>query len=288
MVPEPEVLEVAVRGWTTRPSQRSGSEKWFRFPYEPVGPSKWVLVFDTETTVDHVQQLRFGAWQLYRKAELKRQGLFYSPEGVASREADLLKQIAGDQGWEVHKIDEWIEEVFFTTAVDISATVVGHNLFFDLTRIAIGHDTTRSRDPRMHGGFSLKLSDDPTRPRVLVKKVSGSAAFIQFTVPDGRPPEQRAQEKGGDSPPFRGFLVDTMTLANALLGGKWSLQRLADALGTEHRKSTVDLQGEINKELIGYCVNDVTITWECFSKLRTRYDSYELDVLSTGSSQKPR
>ena len=130
----------------------------------------------------------------------------------------------------------------------------------------------------MRGGFSLKLSNDPTRPRILVKKASNSATFIQFTVPDGRPPEQRQQERGIDAPPFRGFFVDTTTLANALLGGKWSLKRLAHALTTHHQKCSVDLTGEINEELIGYCLNDVTVTWECFTKLKNRYDSYQLDV----------
>ena len=278
MVPEPEVLEVAVRGWTTNPVTQRRSGGWRGHWAEAVGPSDRVLVFDTETTTDHVQQLRFGGWQLYQNNVVRRQGLFYSAEGVTDREVDTLKQIAGDQDLEVHEVNEWIEEVFMATAVDLSATVVGHNLFFDLTRIAIGHDTTRSRDPRMRGGFSLKLSNDPTRPRVLVKKASTSATFIQFTVPDGRPPEQRQQERGIDAPPFRGFFVDTTTLANALLGGKWSLKRLAHALTTHHQKSSVDLTGEINEELIGYCLNDVTVTWECFVKLKNRYDSYQLDV----------
>ncbi len=130
----------------------------------------------------------------------------------------------------------------------------------------------------MRGGFSLKLTDNPIRPRVLVKKVSGSATFIQFTVPDGRPPEQRAQEKGWDAPPFRGFFVDTASLAIALLAGRWSLKRLAETLNTEHRKTKTDLAGPVSEETVHYCLNDVTVTWECFEKLRTRYESYHLDV----------
>ena len=276
-VSEPEVLDVAVRGWTTNP--RKGKVVWPRPPWvDPVGPSDWVLVFDTETTVDHVQQLRFGGWQFYRASLLKRSGVFYHPDGVTDDELDVLKQVTDDRGLEVHEISEWIEEVFFGAAVDLSATVVGHNLFFDLTRIAIGHDTTRSRDPRMRGGFSLRFSDNPTRPRVLVKKVSGSATFIQFTVPDGRPPEQRAAEKGWDAPPFRGFFVDTASLATALLAGKWSLKRLAETLNTEHRKTSTDLAGAVTEETIEYCMNDVTVTWECFDKLKARYESYHLDV----------
>ena len=165
-----------------------------------MGPSEWVLVFDCETTVDHTQQLRVGCSQLRLGQAVHQCVLFYDPESVSSEELDVLKQAAGDNGWEIMEVTRWIEEVLFAAAVDLSATVVGHNLFFDLTRVAIGHDTTRSHDRRMRGGFSLKLSEDPFRQRVLVKKASGSATFIQFTVPDGRPPEQHAAEKGNEAP----------------------------------------------------------------------------------------
>lgn len=277
MVLEPERLEAAVRAWTTSPSDR-----YRKSPYapwtDPVGPSEWVLVFDCETFTDQTQQLRFGCARLYAGPVLHRALVFYDPESVTDEELDVLKQAAADNGWELTDVSEWIEEVFFAAAVDLSATVVGHNLFFDLTRIAIGHDTTRSRDPRMRDGLSLKLTDDPTRPRVLVKKVSSSATFIQFTVPDGRSPEQRAAEKGYRLPPFRGFFADTASLGNSLLGGKWSLARLAKALGTKHQKLEVDIEGPITFEMVDYCMNDVTVTSECFDILKARYDSYHLDV----------
>lgn len=171
---EPERLEVAVRAWTTSPSDRYRQSPYAPWT-DPVGPSEWVLVFDCETFTDQAQQLRFGCSRLYAGPVLHRAAVFYDPGSVTDEELDVLKQTAADNGWEITEVSQWIEEVFFAAAVDLSATVVGHNLFFDMTRIAIGHDTTRSRDPRMRGGFSLKLTDDPTRPRVLVKKVSSSA-----------------------------------------------------------------------------------------------------------------
>ena len=155
MVPEPEELEVAVRGWTTSPLRPESLSPWIHRRSHQVGPSDWVLVFDTETTTDHVQRLRYGGWRAYRAGLLQRQGLFFDPDAVTDEELDTLKQVSGDQGLELHEVIAWIEEVFLPFAVDLSATMVGHNLFFDLTRLAIGHDTTRSRDPRMRGGFSL-------------------------------------------------------------------------------------------------------------------------------------
>lgn len=107
MAPEPEPLEVAVRGKTTNPADEYKGPPyppWF----EPVGPSDWVLVFDTETTVDHIQQLRFGGWQLYWKGTLRRQGLFYDTDAVTFKELDILSRTAADNGWELSEIKDWL------------------------------------------------------------------------------------------------------------------------------------------------------------------------------------
>ena len=107
MVLEPELLAVGVRGWITDPKD-DRSRYWNHIPTEPVGPSDWVLVFDTETTTDHVQRLRFGAWQLYWKGTLQRQGLFYDPDAITERELGVLRQTAADNGWEICEVTEWL------------------------------------------------------------------------------------------------------------------------------------------------------------------------------------
>jgi len=273
-VTEPALLPVSVRGWFPPP------DKSYRptVATDPVGPSERVFVFDTETTVDQSQSLRFGTWQAYHRDLFMLQGVFYDPDGLDDAELDLLKGEAASRGWECHTHANWVSEVFLPYAVDLSATVVGHNLAFDISRIAIGHDTTRSRDNKMRGAFSYKLVDDPQRQRLLVKRASATATFIQFAVPGSRTPEQRASAaKGEGVPPFRGFFVDTNALAAALLGKKYSLATLAVALDTEHRKLEVDLDAPVTVQLLDYAMTDVTVTWECFVKLRDRYDGYGLD-----------
>ncbi len=76
---------------------------------------------------------------------------------------------------------EFVEEVFFGKAYTTRSLIVGFNLPFDLSRLAIGHDSARPWSPpkkkrpdarldtTMHGGFSLKLSEDRRWPRVQVR-----------------------------------------------------------------------------------------------------------------------
>jgi hypothetical protein len=42
-----------------------------------VSPSEFTLVFDTETTIDASQRLRFGSYQLRKGDRLDESGLFY-------------------------------------------------------------------------------------------------------------------------------------------------------------------------------------------------------------------
>ena len=57
------------------------------------GPSAWVLIFDTETTTDPSQRLRFGAFQLRKSGELKEHGFFYDPAGLRKRDQKNFGQL---------------------------------------------------------------------------------------------------------------------------------------------------------------------------------------------------
>src|SRR5207237_187516 len=83
----------------------------------------------------------------------------------------------------------------------------------------------------------------PYWPRVQIKRVGTAAAFIRFATPDGRHQEARNREKGGNARNHRGYIVDVATLAKSLLGGRWSLNTLADTLATKHRNHAVDAPG---------------------------------------------
>ena len=72
-VPPPERHPILFRAYAeAKPTKKKD--------WQPRKPSEWVLVFDTETTDDETQRLRFGTFQL-REAETagEVEGLFTIP-----------------------------------------------------------------------------------------------------------------------------------------------------------------------------------------------------------------
>jgi hypothetical protein len=151
---------------------------------QPPEPSPWVLIFDTETTTDASQRLRFGSFQWRRGSKLERQGLFYGSD-LSKREQATLANYGAAHGLELMTVAEFTENIFYKLAYEFHGTIIGFNLPFDISRLAIRHSTARRRP--MRGGFSFQLSPNHWWPRVQVKHLSRRAALIRFAAP----PRQR-------------------------------------------------------------------------------------------------
>ena len=65
---------------------------------------------------------------------------------------------AGDNVVMLRTVDEFVDEVLYGRAYDLRASIVGFNLPFDISRLAIGHGSARGK--AMRGGFTFKLSRD--------------------------------------------------------------------------------------------------------------------------------
>jgi hypothetical protein len=150
--------------------------------WKPPPASTWTLVFDTETTTDPSQRLRFGCYQLRKGQALDEAGLFFDPAPC---------RWAADAGGLCRR--ESPEDVFFRRGYELRATIVGFNLPFDISRLALGWAPARGK---MRGGFSFKLSEKWWRPRVQVKHLSRRAALIQFTSPTKRNDNRRDRREG--------------------------------------------------------------------------------------------
>lgn len=270
-----EQFDVAVRAWAVPDYLRAGHSGAGR-PYVDLGPSEWRLVFDTETTADRSQRLRIGTYQLHRRERLHHAGVFYEPESLTESELATLRSHAAERGWRVKTASEFVA-FFLAVAWDRRGLVIGHNLPFDIARIAIAHRPAQSRDRSMRGAFSFKLSDDPKRSHVQIKRTNPGAAFIRLTIPEGRNPERENRSRGGRAPNHHGYFVDTATLAAALLGKRMKLGSLAETLDTEHRKlGDADHGADLTPEYLDYAMQDVRASWECFLKLKERYATYAL------------
>jgi hypothetical protein len=236
--------------------------------------SEWALVFDTETTTDAAQAARFGAYQVWQGAKLDQAGIFFEPS-LSQNEKSTLAEYARAHGLRLMPTREFVESIFYGIAYEFRATIIGFNLPFDISRLAVSHGPARGKV--MRGGFSFQLSEDRYKPRVQVKHLSARAALIQFTKPRRRFDTKGMRRRGDPQPIRRGAFVDVKTIAAALTSRSFSLGKLADFLGTEHRKQSVDEHGApITAEYVGYAVNDVQVTGECYRALSAKYAAQQL------------
>ena len=274
-----ELFTIANRAYT-EPVQRPSVNRGF-YANDP-GASQWSLVFDTETTVDARQALRFGFFQLRFGLALDRKGVFYEPGELSESEVQTLIDFSKDQGLECMTSEEFRERLFLGAAYDFGASYIGFNLPFDLSRLAVGHsDAKPSRgSSAMVGGFSFRFSEDSTKPKVQVKHLSSRSALIRFTLPFmGQTRSGGMARRNVHSSDYRGHFLDVRSFAAAILSGSWSLKSLADHLGTEHRKLDTEDHGQLlTADYLRYAYQDVQTTWECYVELAKRYRALELST----------
>jgi hypothetical protein len=261
--PEPEVMQKkAKRPRRARPS---------------AGPSEYTLVFDTETTIDASQRLRIGCYQFRKGEVLDEQGLFFDPNVLLSEtDKELLEDFAKSRGLKCMTKAAFIDDIFYGLAYDLRATIVGFNLPFDLSRLALRHNSARGK---MRGGFTFQLSEDQWKARVQVKHLTARAALIQFAARRKHSDTKGDRKKKVPSPVRRGSFIDLKTVAAALLSRSFNLASLADFLKTTTRKASTDEHGgPLTDAYLTYAVQDVQATWECFSILSGRFDAHRLDL----------
>lgn len=274
-LPPPDVLDIAVRAFAEPSAQRPLRN------LRPVSePSYWTLVFDTETTVDSAQRLRFGTYQVYKDDQLEFGGIFYVPDdplALARGDIARIKAYAHRHGLELRSVQDFVDNVFYEVGYHWRATIVGFNLPFDISRIALNDAPARAvtfpsedapdikiTNRNMVGGFTFRLSRS-NRPQVRIKHRSSKDAFFQFTsLVKGK----RAR---------RGFFIDVRTISAALLGKPFNLARLTEELGIPHGKLRQESHGgPVTDRYLDYAVRDTLATWECFRVLRDRYKTYQL------------
>ncbi len=270
-------MSIAVRAYVCKPDTPSRNT----FKAKTDTPSEWALVFDTETTTDAAQKLRFGTFQVRKGEELIQSGVFYDPATLGKGEQKTLREYAEQHQLAVLIVKEFIEDVFYGVGYALRATIVGFNLPFDISRLAIDHSTARSSrwNKVMRGGFSFKLSENEEHPRVQIKHVSSRDSFIQFAATRGQRDTRGNRKKGRKQPVRRGYFIDAKTLAAALTSQSHSLASLAQALGVAAQKHDTEEHGRtLTPEYIAYAVQDTQSTWECFCALHRLYAAHGLKL----------
>lgn len=269
MTPVTDHLPIALRAYVAakraRPKRRDN------------GPSSWTLIFDCETAIDAGQGLRFGAYQLRKGEMLVEAGLFYDPAGLPAAEVGQLRNFAKRERLFVRTRDEFVDEILFRRAYQFRARIVGFNLPFDLSRLAIAHGPARGA---MYGGFTFTLSEQVIWPHVRVKHLNRRMSQINIAAPYRQRDSRGQRNRGMATPVRRGYFVDLNTLSAALLSQGFSLGSLSRYLSVANPKLDFDeFDGPVNDAMLAYAVRDVQTTWECHAALLAKLDQMGLDNL---------
>jgi hypothetical protein len=266
--------DIFLRAHTVAPGKQSQ-----KLPTGPKWPDR-ILIFDTETTIDTRQELTFGAYRLCQLVDGKylcsEEGLFHVDDLDAGQHK-ILRTYVGNELASVEvksfppKLDlklyprwKFVEKVFWK-AVQNGGMVVGFNLPFDLSRLAVGWGKARS------GGWSLILSErrsrktgkmEPNRNRPHVRV---NAPFISLIRPEH--PEEWPD----------GRFLDLHMLAFALFGESMGLDDLCDRLKIEG-KIEHEPTGRVTASEIDYCRGDVRATHGALNKLKEEFDLHPLEL----------
>lgn len=221
-----------------------------------------LFLFDTETTVDLYQNLKFGYFEIYQHKILEHRGIFYDPKSIKPKEKSILKSYCKQNKIQLYPIEKF-REIFLHEVYDLETLCVGFNLPFDLTRIAISASSGRGR---RKNSFSLKLSKKPYVPRLYVTHATSTLSFIEW----GFSPFRQKQVKGN--------FVDLRTLMHTLTDKKHSLDSASKYYNTEYKKQTVKEHGKINPKYIEYCIRDVKTTYNVFFRAKNEFEKYGLEI----------
>ena len=263
-------MELKLRAFVTPEKGFKGSRRR-PFPRHRNGRT---LTFDCETRTDASQRLRFGAYRIDDEPDensetLVSEGLFYDEGGLDEGELETLKEYAHSEGLPLLSYQEFSEEILLRQCYELSGTIIGFNLPFDLSRLAVNASPSRryKNDDRFENGITLHLlSNQKYRGKVRVGHVNANRSHLSFY-------------KEFDSYYFGNF-IDVKTLGTSLLSGTSSLASVAKAIGVSHEKMETDEHGKtLTRDYIEYARNDVTCTWECYCELLTRLGNHAFDDL---------
>jgi hypothetical protein len=283
----PSVLPVALRAWIAREQQQKKPPKVLGWP-------EAALILDMETTIDASQRLIFGS---YRVGNFGAHGEFECLEEGLIHADDLCER--DPAGWAIlqayakthspatgnprrptlllYSRREFVERRLWR-AFDAGALVVGYNLAFDLTRLAIG--CGEARGEMYQGGFSVPLwewnnngtwEENQYRPRLRLKALNSKRTFMGLGRRNGAPPVEQRQ-------PLEelGRLLDLKHLVFALTDKHLSLARAASAFGLDIGKLDAEEHGVITEPYIDYNRRDVEVTALLLEAIRAEWDRHPL------------
>jgi len=162
-------------------------------------------------------------------------------------------------------VREFVDNVFYPNAFIKRCEVIGFNLPFDLSRLAIEFGIAREKDD----AYSLKLSYDERNPRIRIQSIDNKRSFISFTTPLRKKRDNKFKA-------YRGYFVAFKTFTFALTDKSHTLDSACKDFNIS-RKTNTEEHGNITMEYIDYNLNDVKITAELYESALQRYKIFNLE-----------
>ncbi len=290
VVDEFEFLPVAVRVHAVRRRDPLADEPKLG-PWRPDDTVRTVpqrtIVFDCETTTDHTQRLLFGSYQLFvdeathRARRCVEEGFFYAddlPEIDPHGYAELVRYVARHRSVVSHGLNpklrllsraEFVEQILWKWGHLQHATIVGFNLPFDLSRLALAATPAGGRN---RGGISLRLwehlgGEHPFRPRIVMRTIDRHRTLIEFATTADRKIRHH-----------RGRFLDLRTLSFAHTNDRGlSLETACAAFGVDYIKRDVE-HGVITADYITYCREDVDATLRLFRATMAEHRRHPINL----------
>lgn len=235
--------------------------------------SDWSLTFDTETTVDAAQSLRAGFAQIRKAGILMSEFVFFDGH-LSDQDIAVILDYAERHSLQAMTIEAFRKK-FIEIGYQMNGAIIGFNLPFDISRIALSHGVARGA---LRGGFSFQLSPWKSDPRVRVKHLSAVAALIDFARPFKQLRGKGSRNRNVDVPHNRGCFIDVKTIAAALLSKRFNLATLAECLGATPKEQTEEHGGPMTFQYLDYARGDVQTTWECYERLANIYQGFGLST----------
>ncbi|WP_300380410.1 hypothetical protein [Henriciella sp.] len=258
----------------------SEPSNWTPKVFRPAGfefdlTSDWQIIFDTETTSDAIQTLRFGVAQIRKAGVLIKEVIFTAPD-LPQAEQTLISDYATANGLTVLTVEDFRKSVILDIGYRANGAIIGFNLPFDIARIAKGASEARGS---MRGGFTFWSTRWKSDPNIRVKHLNATAALMDFATPGDQQQSRGMRKRNEKTEHNRGTFLDVRTLAAALLSGRFSLGKLAERLNTPTRKHETDEHGgPLSWQYLDYARADVQVTWDCYTALAKTYADFGLST----------
>jgi hypothetical protein len=284
-------MAVAVRAHTERlkQEQRHGfkPKKDLRLPY-----GQRVLVLDTETTMDTLQNLLCGQAIIYEGTEqasingLPRERHIFYEDGLNDEQMEMITQYAGDKGATLLTRERFVTEVFYPELITLGTACICFNAPFDLSRLAT-HVKVFERG-KYKDYFEWTLSDDRRCPAILIKPIDSKKAFISF-----RPPTRPKSGWDKRNPFLQGRFIDLRTLVFALTNDSHSLLSAGKLFKARIIKEEKEQEhGILTPDYLEYNYRDVQATFELYCKVKDEFDKHPImgadgQALQAGKAYSP-